>query len=495
LLLAFTLLAAGNGLLAQGTDFTYQGQLSAGGSPANGKYDFTFALFSSNSTSSSPVGATLTNLDVGVTNGLFTVTLDFGPVFTGNATWLAIGVRTNGGGSFAALNPLQDLTPTPYAIYTPNGGSVAASNIVGAITAAQLPASVVTNGASGVNMTGSFSGNGAGLTNLNGASLAAGSVGTAQLAAGTLAAPAPVTATNINAVPNTSYAITNAGATAIYLPANPNIGDAVQITGQGAGGWTAAEYDSSLPGFVTLSTGTQGTSASLVYLGNGQWQTVTPSVLNPNVGIGNASPAYALEVNGDIGLEGTHLIYNSANAVIDWGSGDRYFRTDPTRGNIYTYSNALILSSLGDLTVTGTVTASNGVLLASDRNIKENFTALDPQGVLDKVASLPLSEWNFKADGPDKKHIGPTAQDFHAAFGLDGLDDKHIAVVDEAGVAMVAIQGLNQKLEAEAKARAGRIEMLKEKAAQADLLEKENDSLAARLQELETAVKALAERK
>jgi hypothetical protein len=39
------------------------------------------------------------------------------------------------------------------------------------------------------------------------------------------------------------------------------------------------------------------------------------------------------------------------------------------------------------------------------------------------------------------------AQDFQAAFGLDGADDKHISVVDEGGVALAAIQGLNQKLE------------------------------------------------
>jgi hypothetical protein len=39
------------------------------------------------------------------------------------------------------------------------------------------------------------------------------------------------------------------------------------------------------------------------------------------------------------------------------------------------------------------------------------------------------------------------AQDFHAAFGL-GTDERHIATVDADGVALAAIQGLNQKLEA-----------------------------------------------
>jgi hypothetical protein len=137
---------------AQGTAFTYQGRLNSSGSPANGSYDFTFALFNNNGTNTGQVGGALTNLDVGVTNGLFTVTLDFGAVFAGNATWLAIGVRTNGDASFTALNPLQELTPAPYAIYASNAGSaasansVAATNITGTIPAALLPAVVITNG-------------------------------------------------------------------------------------------------------------------------------------------------------------------------------------------------------------------------------------------------------------------------------------------------------------------------------------------------------------
>jgi hypothetical protein len=171
-LLGLTLLTAANNLLAQGTAFTYQGQLTASASPANGNYDFTFALFNNSSANSGQVGSTLTNLNVGVTNGLFTVTLDFGNVFNGNATWLAIGVRTNGGSGFTALSPLQELTPTPYAVYAPNAGaaasanSVAGSNIVGNISVGQLPPGVITNGESGANISGAFTGNGVGITNI-----------------------------------------------------------------------------------------------------------------------------------------------------------------------------------------------------------------------------------------------------------------------------------------------------------------------------------------
>ena len=103
-----------NSTFAQGTAFTYQGLLHNNGSPANGNYDFTFALCNNSTTNTGQVGTMLTNLDVGVTNGLFTVTLDFGAYFPGANRWLAIGVRTNGGGGFIALSPLQELTPTPY---------------------------------------------------------------------------------------------------------------------------------------------------------------------------------------------------------------------------------------------------------------------------------------------------------------------------------------------------------------------------------------------
>ena len=93
----------------------------------------------------------------------------------------------------------------------------------------------------------------------------------------------------------------------------------------------------------------------------------------------------------------------------------------------------------------GTVYA-NGVMLTSDRNVKENFSAINAQAVLAKVASLPLTEWNYKTDNKDVQHIGPMAQDFQAVFQLSA-DDKHISVVDEGGVALAAIQGLNQKVE------------------------------------------------
>lgn len=96
------------------------------------------------------------------------------------------------------------------------------------------------------------------------------------------------------------------------------------------------------------------------------------------------------------------------------------------------------------LDVNGTVTAT-AFNPSSDRNLKEKFAPVNPLAVLDKVAALPISRWNFKGDAATP-HVGPMAQDFHAAFGV-GTDDKHIATVDADGVALAAIQGLNQKVE------------------------------------------------
>jgi len=86
----------------------------------------------------------------------------------------------------------------------------------------------------------------------------------------------------------------------------------------------------------------------------------------------------------------------------------------------------------------------------SDRNAKENFAATNAREILDKVAALPVASWNYKAQGSAVRHLGPTAQDFHATFGL-GESDRTISTVDADGVALAAIQGLNEKLTKELK--------------------------------------------
>ena len=77
----------------------------------------------------------------------------------------------------------------------------------------------------------------------------------------------------------------------------------------------------------------------------------------------------------------------------------------------------------------------------SDRNAKDDVTPLDGNGMLEKLAAVPISAWHYKGQADSIRHVGPMAQDFHAAFGL-GEDDKHISSVDAEGVALAGIQAL-----------------------------------------------------
>lgn len=152
---------------SQGTAFSYQGSLNDGGKPANGTYDLAFQLYDA-STAGDLVAGPLTNSATMVSNGFFVVTLDFGDVFNGSNYWLDIGVRTSGAGPFTDLAPRQPITSVPYAIMANNAsnllGTLSATQLSGTLTATQLPGNVVTNGASGVNLSGIFSGDGANLT-------------------------------------------------------------------------------------------------------------------------------------------------------------------------------------------------------------------------------------------------------------------------------------------------------------------------------------------
>jgi hypothetical protein len=98
----------------------------------------------------------------------------------------------------------------------------------------------------------------------------------------------------------------------------------------------------------------------------------------------------------------------------------------------------LLANSTG-VTVNGTFNNS------SDRNAKQDFAPVSSSDILDKVLRLPVSEWSYKTDAATR-HIGPMGQDFYSTFNI-GTDEKHIAPIDEGGVALAAIQGLNMKLE------------------------------------------------
>ncbi len=126
--LALTLLAAGITPSAHAapvtTVFTYQGRLQMNSAAYTGTADLVFRLHD-DATAGNQVGGDVGVSGVTVTDGYFTVELDFGPVYDGTALWLETEVMTPGDGGFTLLAPRQSLTAAPFALYAlgaPGGG-------------------------------------------------------------------------------------------------------------------------------------------------------------------------------------------------------------------------------------------------------------------------------------------------------------------------------------------------------------------------------------
>ncbi len=137
---------------------------------------------------------------------------------------------------------------------------------------------------------------------------------------------------------------------------------------------------------------------------------------------------------------------NSINVAPDGNIG---IGTDTPRGRLHVVArpgeegaaDIFLLDNNGNLEIGGLLTEASSVLL------KEHFVAIDGQEVLDRLARLPITTWNYKTDAPSVRHMGPMAQDFYAAFGL-GADDRHLAPLDVNGVALVGVQALSQQVQA-----------------------------------------------
>jgi hypothetical protein len=84
---------------------------------------------------------------------------------------------------------------------------------------------------------------------------------------------------------------------------------------------------------------------------------------------------------------------------------------------------------------------------SSDRNLKEGLAPIDGQDVLERVAELPVFQWQFK--GSDRVHIGVMAQDFYAAFPFPGAEETLIDSADQQGVTLGAVQALYEKVKVE----------------------------------------------
>jgi hypothetical protein len=114
----------------------------------------------------------------------------------------------------------------------------------------------------------------------------------------------------------------------------------------------------------------------------------------------------------------------------------------------------------------GDVVSSGASADGSSRDLKRDLEPVPAAAVLETLGELPLYSWSYLRDAEGVRHLGPTAEDFYAAFGL-GRDNKHIAPADTGGVALAAIQALAERLEEkddEIRELRARLEALEEQA-------------------------------
>lgn len=157
------------------------------------------------------------------------------------------------------------------------------------------------------------------------------------------------------------------------------------------------------------------------------------------------------------GLDATgpsSVVLGSRASTTLGGRGSFVFGDDSTTNTIQAFSaNEFKVRAAGGTSIFSNSTLTTGVRLPtgasawsslSDVNSKEHFRDLDDDDVLAKIARMPVREWNYKAQHAGIRHVGPTAQDFHSAFGL-GEDPLRISTIDADGIALRAIQALEAR--------------------------------------------------
>ncbi len=177
---------------AQNSAFTFQGKLADAGSPANGAYDLQFKLY--DLPSGGILFGTLVRDDVGVTQGIFTVTLDYGAnVFTTNSgRYLEVAVRPGiSTGAFTTINPRQELTASPYSLQSVRaakaddadnfGGKQPGSYLRSDASQFYIGGNLTISPSSILDVQGPLFGSGANLTNLNAGSISNGTLADARL--------------------------------------------------------------------------------------------------------------------------------------------------------------------------------------------------------------------------------------------------------------------------------------------------------------------------
>jgi hypothetical protein len=198
-------------------------------------------------------------------------------------------------------------------------------------------------------------------------------------------------------------------------------------------------------------------------------RTIATGVSAIAIGTGGTDGAYTW-ANGDYSIaighgavtnnrKGAMVIGDNTYGSIAYASQDNQFTARFTGGfRLYTHWAD---SSEGVYMKGNTSGWSN----YCDRNLKENFEAVDGEWMLSKIRELPVTKWNYKSSGPSIKYIGPVAQDFYKAFQLGGTDSLGINSICIDGITLAGVKALEErtsKILIE-------INYLKEKNAQLDL--------------------------
>ncbi|MGE0360331.1 MAG: tail fiber domain-containing protein [Vicinamibacterales bacterium] len=239
----------------------------------------------------------------------------------------------------------------------------------------------------------------------------------------------------------------------------------------------ASGASSTAMGDETEASGVSSTAMGSATRASGIWSTAmgvsTTATGSGSLVAGNSSGAggtdaiaLGLRVNANgtgsvvLGSDATAMttgmfMFGDRSTTNDLASaGQNEFLVRAAGGTIF-YSNAAMTT--GVLLAAGTSTWQS--LGVSDENRKTDFRDLDSELVLDKLAALPVREWRYTTQDAGIRHVGPTAQDFRAAFGL-GESDERIGSVDADGIALAGVKALDARTRATNEALSRQNEML-----------------------------------
>ncbi len=210
------------------------------------------------------------------------------------------------------------------------------------------------------------------------------------------------------------------------------------------------------------SNNTAGAESAVVGGSNNTASGVQSVVVGGFGNIANGEGSFAAGTKAKALQDGCFVWGDTLNDNVECNTPDAFVAR--ARGGF-----SLITSGTAGTYLGATLPAGAGAWTTlSDVNVKTAFQSVDVIAVLDKVIRMPITSWQYKAQH-GIRHIGPTAQAFAASFGL-GETDKGISTVDADGVALAAIQGLNQKIESQAK-------QISQRDKKIDQLERTNETL------------------